>query len=295
MRYEQVEVTPEFALALLQGNIDNRRPDKARVKSYAAEMTAGRWSLTHQAIAVAKTGKIVDGQHRLMAVVESGTTQPFWIAFDADESTFGVVDTGKVRTGNDIWKIDGKAAPNVAAIARLVWLYAHHRTATWDSNIRPTPMAVLDWVKEKDAVAALQRSAQLERRVRSEIKKLGAIPGAALAITQIFGGLEADDVFAVTFQPLITNLGFQEGQPVYAFHRLLSKRDSAGLDNPFCPSLTAHKCTQARLAAVLQFISDVVNGKGRQYYKPTFDAPLPDMSKLLSPSQPEVRRERVSV
>lgn len=74
-RTEKVLVTPAIAKRWLEQNTDsNRNISNTTVESYAREMTAGRWSLTHQGIAFNVVGELVDGQHRLNAVVLSGVS-----------------------------------------------------------------------------------------------------------------------------------------------------------------------------------------------------------------------------
>lgn len=71
---EIVKITPELAEAMLGKNHSNRRLRKQAVLMYAKDMKEGRWELTHQGIAFDKNGDLVDGQHRLKAIVDSGVT-----------------------------------------------------------------------------------------------------------------------------------------------------------------------------------------------------------------------------
>jgi hypothetical protein len=74
---EIVLVTLEIAAQWLDRNPQNRRIVQSRVSFYAAQMQAGSWKLTHQGIAFDEYGNLVDGQHRLYAVILSGTPRPF--------------------------------------------------------------------------------------------------------------------------------------------------------------------------------------------------------------------------
>lgn len=67
-------VTPALAKQWLEKNTNNRNVNFAKVKKMAKDMREGHWDTTHQGIAIATDGTLVDGQHRLMAVVESGVT-----------------------------------------------------------------------------------------------------------------------------------------------------------------------------------------------------------------------------
>ena len=281
MRVEQLEITPEMALAMLQGNAGNRKADKSRIRQYAADMKAGRWKLSPQTVSIAADGRVVDGQHRLYALVDSDTTQPFLVVFDADAETFDVIDTGKTRSGNDIWRIAGTSAPNVAAVARLAYMYFNHRAAAWDGSLKVTSAQVLEWATNHNYLDVLRRAAKKEAIIRKDLKGLGAIVGASMAIAELAAGVDVEKTYQKVFDPLVKTLGFEEGQPVYALHRVLSKRNTYGMDNPFCPGLASNRTAKAKLAVFLQVVSDVFNEVDRQYYRPTMDMPMANMETAL--------------
>lgn len=68
MRFSVQTITPAQASAWLGNNVANRRLDKGAVSAMAADMKAGAWRLTHQAIMLGAGGTLIDGQHRLHAV-----------------------------------------------------------------------------------------------------------------------------------------------------------------------------------------------------------------------------------
>lgn len=65
-------ITPALALLYLERNTKNRSIRKGVVAQYARDMMSGSWRLTHQGIAFAHDGTLLDGQHRLEAIVASG-------------------------------------------------------------------------------------------------------------------------------------------------------------------------------------------------------------------------------
>ncbi len=67
-------IDPDLAMLWLEGNVHNRKIDQKWVDYLAAEMTAGRWKTTHQGIAFDGSNTLIDGQHRLWAVIQSGCT-----------------------------------------------------------------------------------------------------------------------------------------------------------------------------------------------------------------------------
>jgi hypothetical protein len=126
---EKMIVTPEMASSWLQRNHNNRTVVVRRVKAYASQMAHGSWKLTHQGIAFDEHGNLVDGQHRLMAVVESGLPVLFWVFRGVTREAMIAIDIGKGRTATDAFSLLGDvASPKSVAIARiLLGAYMHQK------------------------------------------------------------------------------------------------------------------------------------------------------------------------
>ena len=91
----KVKVTPEMAKDLLEKNNKNRQLSRRKVEMMVNDIKAGKFELTHQPIAISEDGKLVDGQHRLTAVYESGIPTDMFVAYNAPRST--KIDIGKPR------------------------------------------------------------------------------------------------------------------------------------------------------------------------------------------------------
>lgn len=133
MRDEVVLVTPEMAASLVLAHNDNNRPvSRHTVRTYVSAMQRGDWKLTHQSIAIAADGRVLDGQHRLLAVMDSGVSVRMRITRNADPATFDVIDNGRPRSPGDIAAILGIGDPvAVAAAVRLVVYYELTPERTW--------------------------------------------------------------------------------------------------------------------------------------------------------------------
>lgn len=118
LHLEVVEVTPAMAAEWLTMNSSDNRNLRTRVvQQYARDMKAGRWELTHQGIAFGADGRIVDGQHRLSAVVMADVPVAMVVALNADLTYASSIDRGAARTITDITKL---RSDEVAALRILV-------------------------------------------------------------------------------------------------------------------------------------------------------------------------------
>lgn len=115
-------ITPAIAEEMLKHNINNRPIKRSQVVFLTNEILSNRWITTGQAITfVGKT--LVDGQHRLQAVIEAG--KPITscvIRFPSTANTkqiFQVTDRGVPRTFADTLAMQGESNVNVLTTVLL--------------------------------------------------------------------------------------------------------------------------------------------------------------------------------
>jgi hypothetical protein len=126
-----VDVTPALAAEWLKLNSGNRPISKSNLQSIVNDMRAGHWNLTHQGIAFDQSGALIDGQHRLLAVVQTGLTVKMLVCYGADRATFSCIDGGRKRTAADAVAIRGIENANaVAALARALLIGIGRATPT---------------------------------------------------------------------------------------------------------------------------------------------------------------------
>ena len=104
---KQEIVTPEVATHYLRANIINRKLRPAVVKRYEEEMRQNSWTLTSDAIAFDEDGNLIQGQHRLNAVVKTGLAQVFWVARNMPNDSRQNLDSGSRRELHDRLTIAG--------------------------------------------------------------------------------------------------------------------------------------------------------------------------------------------
>ena len=102
MRYQQQTITPEIAAEMLTHNYRNRLINKKRVATLAADMKSGNWTESPNPICFDTDGNLIDGQHRLSAVVLSGCPVVMTVAYDVPN--ISVIDKGLERsTGESLY------------------------------------------------------------------------------------------------------------------------------------------------------------------------------------------------
>lgn len=111
-------IDPLRAQAILAKNTRNRPLRKSVVRTYAQEMASGRWH-PHLPICIDSDGDLLDGQHRLSAVVECGIGQWFTVIKSLARDAFSAIDGGVKRTNADALTI-GRNATNANALASIV-------------------------------------------------------------------------------------------------------------------------------------------------------------------------------
>lgn len=115
-----VTVTPETAARWLQANTKNRRLRQADVNRYARDMATNNWLLTGESVKFATDGTLLDGQHRLAAIVKAGVTIALLVVRNVPTDAQGVMDTGRKRTASDALDIaEHKHTSTLAAVAKL--------------------------------------------------------------------------------------------------------------------------------------------------------------------------------
>ena len=104
---KQEVITPQAAADYLRSNAVNRKVRPAIVKRYEEEMRQNSWTLTSDAIAFDCNGNLIQGQHRLNAVVNTGLPQVFWVARNMPKEAKENLDCGSKRELHDRLTISG--------------------------------------------------------------------------------------------------------------------------------------------------------------------------------------------
>lgn len=100
-------ITPEKARTYLKKNVHNyRKMSRAVINSYAEDIKNGRWQLNGETIIFDKNGFLMDGQHRLSAIVLANKAADILVVRGVEDDATKI-DIGKRRTDVDILNAEG--------------------------------------------------------------------------------------------------------------------------------------------------------------------------------------------
>jgi len=122
-RYEAhvVFVTPEIAKLWLARNTDNRNLRRGRARALGEDMEQGQWRENGESMSFDTNGVLVDGQHRLQAVINSGHGFMATVTLGVDPTVRPTVNTGLKRSAADILKMEGEQYGTQLAAATQLW------------------------------------------------------------------------------------------------------------------------------------------------------------------------------
>jgi hypothetical protein len=108
MQTIQMTITPEIAKSWLEKNTINRSVKENHVDFLVSEIKKGAWKVTHQGVAFSVNDVLLDGQHRLLAIVKSNMAINMLVTFGLQDDAMGIIDGAAiVRNVSDRLKLSG--------------------------------------------------------------------------------------------------------------------------------------------------------------------------------------------
>ncbi len=217
MRSRVQTITPAKAAEMLKSNTTNRPLSRPTVRAFAEAMARGDWMVTHQGIAFDVNGVLVDGQHRLAAVIEAEVPVDMAVFTDVDDNAFDVLDTGKRRNAADVLAIEGeKSSATLAAMVRTVWMYENRPDLTWSGGGAA--------ITNHQVVQTLALHPKLRNfvTVGEQIAvATGMIKSAAGAASYLASRASRKPELEEWFEGIIDGAGLAKGDPRLVFRRVM--------------------------------------------------------------------------
>lgn len=219
---EWLTVTPGTAAKILETMPVNRRLSQGWVESLAYQMKQGAWDEgLGDPIRFNEKNELIDGQHRMWAVVESGCTVKMIVMRGLSGESLLKIDYGRRRSIGDHLHILGEDhAADLAAA--LVYFNEYLRTGellnrSW--GVQPlTPVEAVALLNEHPGIRNSLPPADTVR------KRLGGGRARWTAMHYILSSVDYDDAVAF-FEMLATGVGMTNESPVaHLRNRLIEQR-----------------------------------------------------------------------
>ena len=117
-------ITPSAAKAYLEFNTNNRNVNTRHVDYLAEAMRNQEWELNGVPIIFSDEGRLIDGQHRLQAIIKSGVSVNALVTRGVKNKSFDTIDMGMKRSIGQVLSMSGvKNAKSVASSIKLIKIW----------------------------------------------------------------------------------------------------------------------------------------------------------------------------
>jgi hypothetical protein len=150
-----------MAKAWLKKKAPNRQISKHRVKHYASLMKNDRFFLNGETIKLTETDALIDGQHRLAAVVQAGICVRMHVARNVPQSAIISIDMGRQRSLADQLRVayDYKSTGDLGTIIRLILEWNETGWISHKTFRQVDPDEAHAYIDSNPEVASLPRTA----------------------------------------------------------------------------------------------------------------------------------------
>lgn len=252
MKVDTETISPDLARDLLAANRHNRNLRPARVAQLVDVMRRGEWILNGETIKVAADGTLLDGQHRLQAVVDSGVTIESLVMRGMPLGAQDTVDTGRRRRLADILAIEGHTDSHaLGASLSMLHRFRTGKRIDYSHTGAPSPKQALDLLAREPQIRDSVREA---RRVT---KQVGGPVGVFASLHCLF--LEIDEeATRGFFDRLVDGVGLDEDDAVLHLRnqliRFKGERSYAQSPNQVA-ALTIKAFNMRRMGRSVNFLS----------------------------------------
>lgn len=130
MIIQEEVITPKTAEKYLKTMRVNRVLRPSNLAMFCKLITTGQFKNTHQGIAFDTNGNLIDGQHRLLAVVKTDQSVIMQVARGADPETFRALDMGAKRNFSDVLNAGEKNGKTITEVCSCALRIVGRRDVT---------------------------------------------------------------------------------------------------------------------------------------------------------------------
>lgn len=222
LEYELVDATPEMARYWMTLNTSNRRLNTLSVNRLASDILEDRWRQNGESIKFDRENRLIDGQHRLAAIIKANRTVRLLVVRNLDPLSQHTVDVGVSRTAGQIAGMLGVGNPNdVTSLAHALMRYDHARDAIWSASNSPTKPQIVEYVlaNQSDLEHAILLASQARRAIRMRSVPYGLLAFHALR-------QHTKDVWTQWHERIIDGVGLGQTDPRLILRNQVMRRES---------------------------------------------------------------------
>lgn len=135
-------ITPVQAERYLEKNTNNRNMRQHHVDRLALDIVNGRWHINGASIVFNGDGTLIDGQHRLSAIIKAGVPVDMVVVRGVSKAAMPTIDANISRKPSDAAKLRGYT--NTNHLVSTVRLLISAKTGTGRNGERLTTGAIMD-------------------------------------------------------------------------------------------------------------------------------------------------------
>lgn len=210
-----IDVTPDLANEWLNRNEINRNLDVKRIKMYASAMRLGAWQVSNDDICIDPNGMLLNGQHRLHAVIEAGVTVPMHVKFNVPTAAMGTMDRGKIRNYSQHLRFRGEQS--VALLGATLRLSLQLYLGISDTGTKGDADHDVFLAQHPE----IRKSVKLADRIKASVA--AATPSSIASAHWLISAVQATETKAVDrfFYQIANPSNQPDGSPILALNQRL--------------------------------------------------------------------------
>jgi hypothetical protein len=248
-------INQTMAQELLKNRLPNRPVSKVRVRSMIDDLRRDRWQTNGESIILDHDLRLLDGQHRLMAVSESGISITTLVVVGVDPSAMPSIDQGKAKGGADVLHMaELPHAQQLSSTAKWLWRFENQRMRQTTVLLRNDELP--GFVAEHPGLSS---SLEWGRSIKS------LLPQGLAAMAYFLMAKQDAALSKKVFRALATGLEMSASDPIWPLRERFLK------DKP----PRTHAITVARCAALVLAWNKVREGAGSLVWRGQADPAVP--------------------
>jgi hypothetical protein len=244
MKVELKTITPAIAQKMLKMNIGNRALTIWHVEELAKEIRAGRWRVNGDMIRISITGRVLDGQHRLAAIVKTKMTIQTWVMEGLEDDIFDTIDVGKKRSQGDTLGCLGEK--NAYRLSSALILIDKYCTGRVQNNIS---------YSNGEVEELLEKYPGARDSIQTKCKTKLILPSVLDACHFLFSSKDAK-LTGEFVEKVLRGAGLEEGDPWYVLRERLVANSlaKAKLNKAYIFALCIKAWNHARVGKKIQHL-----------------------------------------